>query len=279
MFDKIMDRFSGTPAAAAIDGAWTGPWNKASRFLYQFLNARLRDRSDVCFFNYGYAPLDDHRIPLQAADEPNRMYIHLYHAVAARAALLGRDVLEVSCGRGGGAKYLKQYLQPKTLCGMDRAMRAVSFCGKHHVEDGLRFVCGDAQALPFKDHSFDAVVNIEASHDYLNLDLFLGDVARVLRPGGCFLYADFRKPRHLEPWRRQIISSGLKLVEEEDITPNVIRGLELNTDHNLSLVKKLAPWALRPILLQFAGVKGSHVYKAFKTGANKYLRYMLRKPH
>ena len=51
---------------------------------------------------------------------------------------------------------------------------------------------GDAQNLPFPDESFDAVINVEASHIYPNFERFLGEVARVLRPGGHFLYADFR---------------------------------------------------------------------------------------
>jgi ubiquinone/menaquinone biosynthesis C-methylase UbiE len=56
----------------------------------------------------------------------------------------------------------------------------------------LDFVRGDAQNLHFPDQSFDAVINVEASHIYPNLERFLGEVARVLRPGGHFLYADFR---------------------------------------------------------------------------------------
>ena len=47
---------------------------------------------------------------------------------------------------------------------------------------------GDAQDLPFPDESFDAVINVEASHIYPNFERFLGEVARVLRPGGHFLY-------------------------------------------------------------------------------------------
>jgi fatty-acid O-methyltransferase len=57
---------------------------------------------------------------------------------------------------------------------------------------GLDFVQGDAQNLHFPDQSFDAVINVEGSHIYPNFERFLGEVARVLRPGGHFLYADFR---------------------------------------------------------------------------------------
>jgi ubiquinone/menaquinone biosynthesis C-methylase UbiE len=54
----------------------------------------------------------------------------------------------------------------------------------------MDFVHGDAQSLPFADESFDVVINIEASHGYPDFPRFLAEVARVLRPGGRFLYAD-----------------------------------------------------------------------------------------
>ena len=59
---------------------------------------------------------------------------------------------------------------------------------------------GDAQNLPFPDESFDAVINVEASHIYPNFERFLGEVARVLRPGGHFLYADFRNRDGIPDW-------------------------------------------------------------------------------
>ena len=49
---------------------------------------------------------------------------------------------------------------------------------------GLDFVHGDAESLPFSDGSFDAVINVEASHAYPRLTRFLEEVVRVLRPGG-----------------------------------------------------------------------------------------------
>jgi ubiquinone/menaquinone biosynthesis C-methylase UbiE len=45
-------------------------------------------------------------------------------------------------------------------------------------------VQGDAQNLPFPDQSFDAVINVEASHIYPEFERFVGEVARVLPPEG-----------------------------------------------------------------------------------------------
>ena len=134
-------------------------------------------------------------LPLAASDEPNRFCIQLYHRTATQVDLSGKRVLEVSCGHGGGASYLVRTLRPASYTGLDLNPAGVDFCRKRHKLPGLDFVQGNAEDLPFADQSFDAVINVEASHHYPRFPRFLAEVARVLRPGGHFLYADFR-------WRR-----------------------------------------------------------------------------
>lgn len=251
--------------------------DSVSRFWYRYVNTVAKDAADVCFLNYGYAPLNGERIRLDAEDEENRIYIQLYHRVASAIDLFGLDVVEISCGRGGGARYMKHYLQPRTLCAMDRAVNAITYCRKRHVEEGLHFTSGDAQVMPFADSSFDVVVNVEASHDYPRITRFFAEVHRVLRPGGHFLYADFRATEDCPAWRDQILRSGLQIVEEEDITPNVVKGLEINTDRTNMLIQRLVPRIMRPLFRQFAGARGSLIYERFDSGRSRYHRYLLRK--
>ena len=158
---------------------------------YQYLAGyRLPDWS---FMNYGFERTGalDKWLDLEAADEPDRYCIQLYHQVAAAIDLEGLDVLEVGSGRGGGASYVRRYLKPRSLTGVDFSPKAVEFCRRKHTIDGLSFVVGDAESLPFEDASFDAVINVESSHCYGSLAAFFGQVKRVLRPGGHFLHADF----------------------------------------------------------------------------------------
>lgn len=54
----------------------------------------------------------------------------------------------------------------------------------------VRFVAGDAQDLPFDDASFDAVVCTFALCGIADHRAALGEMARVLRPGGSLLLAD-----------------------------------------------------------------------------------------
>ncbi len=248
-----------------------------AKFKYWTINKLVKDRPDMSFMNYGYAPLDGKRIFLESKDEVNRLYVQLYHRVASAIDLRGLDVLEISCGRGGGATYIKQYFRPRRMCALDLAPRGIAFCNKQHASEGLCFVRGDAQALAFGDGTFDAVVNIEASHDYPDVNKFFTEVRRVLKPGGYFLYADFRWRQHGDRWRDQVARSGLTIVEEEDITANVAKGLELNTAYSKYLIRKLFPRILWPILSQLFGTKGSIMHKRFDSGKECYRRYVLRK--
>ncbi|MCH8968173.1 MAG: class I SAM-dependent methyltransferase [Planctomycetes bacterium] len=276
--DRITDRFSATAGGATAEGRSTGIWEKSSKFLYNYVNKGLQDAPQVTFLNYGYVPSEGQPIALEAHDEPNRVYIQLYHHVVSSVDLGGRDVVEVSSGRGGGARYITEYFKPKSMLGVDRCTFAVDFCTKQHARPGLRFMHGDAQALPLENDCCDALVNVEASHDYPQLERFFSEVRRVLRPGGHFMYTDFRKREHCAQWYDQIQQSGLEPVEQVDITTNVVKGLEYLTQQHVALVKQLSPFLLRPIFRQLAGVKGSYVHRSLESGKQKYIRYVLRKP-
>ena len=84
---------------------------------YPFLTRRLY-ADDVLFLNVGYEEDPPMGLPLVASDEPNRFYIQLYHRTATQADLNGAQVLEVSCGHGGGASYLVRTLRPASYTGV-----------------------------------------------------------------------------------------------------------------------------------------------------------------
>lgn len=255
-------------------------WNPVkiplSRFVYGYINHRVRGR-DLTFLNYGYAPLDESTIPLQEQDEPNRTCIQLYHVVGNAVERKFQTVMEMSCGRGGGANYLAKHLKPSLFVAVDRQASSILFCRKTYSAESLRFVCADALSTPFADNTFDAVINVEASHNYPDMDEFLSEVKRVLRPGGYLLYTDYRRRQKFDRWQRELGRSGLRIIEKEDITDNVVRALEHSNDNTRSVVRRNAPWFLRSFFRQFAGVKGSDIYKAFDARRMTYMRYVLRK--
>src|SRR5206468_12347276 len=101
---------------------------------------------------------------LEPTDEENRSCIQLYDLVARGAPVAGRDLLEVGCGRGGGADYVARKLGPRRLVAVDLSPRAVALCRRRFAGPHLAFEVGDDERLPFESASFDVVLNVESSH-------------------------------------------------------------------------------------------------------------------
>jgi SAM-dependent methyltransferase len=196
---------------------------------------------DVVFFNFGYEEDPPLALPLSEADEANRYCIQLYHQTASQVDLTGKKVLEVSCGAGGGASYIVRNLGPASYTGLDLNPASIDLCRERHRLPGLDFVQGDAQKLPFPDESFDAVVNVEASHQYPDFPRFLAEVARVLRPGGHFLYTDSRRNPVVAEWEAALADAPLRKISERDIQEEAKRGLDANTRRSQEEIGRRAP--------------------------------------
>ena len=180
----------------------------------------------------------------------------LYHHVAAQVPLRGKDVLEVSCGHGGGAAYVARTFQPRRYTALDLNPAAIRFCQEHHRREGLIFRQGDAEHLPFEDGTFDAVINVEASHCYPDFPRFLAEVARVLKPGGHFLYADFRFADGLAEWEEALASCPMQIEHMRTINAEVLRGMDRNSARSLELIGRHLPKFLHGLGRDFAGVQG-----------------------
>lgn len=267
---KLLGRLTPRRSASSL--------KRFTRGFYQVLSVADR-RANLLFMNYGYAPLEGSpaTVTLEAGEERDRYCIQLYHRVAGAIELREKEVLEVGCGRGGGAAFVMKYLRPRSLTGVDFAGRAIAFCRKRHRQPGLSFRRGDAEQLPFADGSFDVVLNVESSHCYPAVERFLAEVMRVLRPGGYLLFADIRARGYRDQLLAQLEQAGLTLLEEEQIAPNVLRALDLDSDRKLALIDREAPPLLRTSLREFAAVKGSPIYENFRTGEWEYVRLVLQK--
>lgn len=246
--------------------------------MYQFWSL-LDKEALMVYMNLGYADLDPSvpKLELSEEEETNRYCIQLYQHVAGSVDLKGRDVLEVGCGRGGGASYIMRSLTPKSMTGIDIADKAIAFCKRSHVVEGLRFLHGDAESLPFDDNSFDVVVNIESSHCYGDMERFLSEVCRVLRPKGYFLFADHRYRETIETLHQQFTASCFQVVKGERINSNVLKALECDHERKRQLIEQKVPSFLKKPFQEFAGLPGTGPYEALRTGAWEYRSFLLRK--
>ena len=251
-------------------------FKKIFRYVYPFMTRRLR-QEDVVFLNWGYEEHPPMDLPLAESDEPNRFCIQLYHRTATQIDLSGKQVLEVSCGHGGGASYFMRTLHPASYTGLDFNAAGVDFCRTRHNLPGLDFVHGDAENLPFPDQSFDAVINVEASHIYPSVERFLGEVARVLRPGGHFVYADLRNREAIPAWEAALAEAPMRLMSEKVINAEVLRGLEKNSQRSMELIQHYLPAFMRRFGREFAVVDGSWFYRDVQRGEISYRMYCFAK--
>ena len=234
-------------------------------------------KGDRLFLNFGYEEVPPMGLPLEPADEPNRLWIQLYHVTASQMDIGGKDVLEVSCGHGGGASYLVRTFHPSSYTGLDFNPEGIAFCQKRYDLPGLSFVHGDAENLPFPDASFDALVNVEASHAYSNFERFLREVARVLRPGGHFLYGDLRRNEEIKEWDEALAAFPLRLVAQRDITPGIVRALEINSPRLNEEIDRDTPAYLRFLSRELAHVAGSRSYRDMERGHDVFRTYCFTK--
>ncbi|AOS44475.1 Phthiotriol/phenolphthiotriol dimycocerosates methyltransferase [Lacunisphaera limnophila] len=253
------------------------------RLLWRWWYGRLAQRrqgADWTFMNYGFVPpAGAAALALDPSDETDRLCIQLYHRVASATNLAGKTLLEVGSGRGGGASFVARYHRPAQITGADFSAQAVALCQKRHAAVAkLSFVVGDAEHLPFPDASFDAVLNVESSHCYGHIEKFFAEAARVLRPGGWFLYTDFRAATDVPAWHAALAAqSDWEQVALEDITAAVTAALEADDARKRKLIDDFIPPAFHHLFGEFAGLVGGQMHTGFRTRQILYHRFAFRK--
>lgn len=248
-----------------------------AKVTYEILAKRI-PAEDWQFMNYGYVP-DDDEPPVSLPEGPKvqKYPMQMYHYLAAKADLRGKQVLEVGSGRGGGARYVAAAFQPAAYTGMDLAQSAVDLANRIHKLPNLKFVQGSAEAIPFPDSSVDVVLNVESCHAYGSVDKFLSEVKRVLKPGGYLLLVDFRDQANMDLLRQQLQRSGMEVLEEKDIAPNVVEAMEAEDVAKKERIRALFPAKWQNLFGEFAGVVGSRIHMNLKSGARLYHRFIVRK--
>ena len=246
------------------------------KWLYQRMSNSQKD-SDFRFMNYGFE--DEDPPLLNDEDEPNRLFIQLYHMNVRDIEIEGRRVLEIGSGRGGGASWIARNLHPEELVAIDFSGKAVNICAKwYSTQTNLKFLEGNAEDLHFEPQTFDVVYNVESSHCYANIRAFLSEVHRVLRSGGKFCWTDLRDRKTMDSLHQQFLDAGFRIDENCEITENVISALDKIDRGRRKMIRERAPPSLRKSFETFGGVPGPPIYQSLKSGRIRYFRYLLTRP-
>jgi ubiquinone/menaquinone biosynthesis C-methylase UbiE len=247
---------------------------------YEWFNQKLNELKFgryAYFLNYGYVANDN---PTWAVIVPPTSHFdvnsrRLVLEVIGDCPVDGRDILDVSSGRGSVATVLRDYFHPRSYCGIDISSEAIAFCRKYQQMESFTFVEGDAEAMAVENASFDVVINVEASHNYPNIRSFIREVHRVLRPGGWFLYTDLGTPQGFERSIRFARQLGLEMSRDVDITSNVLLSCQEIAERRLKVYHDAEE---RAMMADFLAAPGSRTGRAFEDGLLCYRLFTFRKP-
>jgi ubiquinone/menaquinone biosynthesis methyltransferase len=113
----------------------------------------------------------------------------------------GSRALDLATGTGDIAFALAA--RDARVVGLDITLRMIELAeAKRRCSDALgsrrkvAFLVGDMLALPFPSASFDLVTTGYGLRNVPNLDVAIGEIRRVLAPGGHFLSLDFNRPEN-----------------------------------------------------------------------------------
>ncbi|HKX19275.1 MAG TPA: methyltransferase domain-containing protein [bacterium] len=113
------------------------------------------------------------------------------------APTAGDRVLDVATGTGFTAFAMAE--RARSVVALDFTAGMVRQARGLRDERGLTnvtFCLGDADALPFRAGAFDLVVCRYASHHFPNVAHAIGEMVRVVRPGGRVVVEDTTAPEH-----------------------------------------------------------------------------------
>lgn len=100
----------------------------------------------------------------------------------------GDSVIDIGTGSGIVALNAAESNASVRVTGIDLSDGLLSLAGFNSAQTGMtdrvRFAIADAEALPFRDSSYDAVVSLFALLHFPHPDRALAEMYRVLKPGG-----------------------------------------------------------------------------------------------
>jgi demethylmenaquinone methyltransferase/2-methoxy-6-polyprenyl-1,4-benzoquinol methylase len=120
-----------------------------------------------------------------------------WRRVAVNLACPGQGwVLDVATGTGDIALELSRHTG--SVVGLDLCQEMLSRGRTKTEKKGLRsnvdFIVGDALALPFGDNSFDCALNGFVLRNVVDINLFLAELRRVVKPGGRVVCLELVRP-------------------------------------------------------------------------------------
>jgi SAM-dependent methyltransferase len=155
IFPTIPPAFRNSPSQCAVTMSLIRRIRRskpAQKSIYNALNWVMRKNKDLQTLNCGLVPKSGYRVGRKYGENSiSRLGLELYHPVAQEFpnTLSEKRLLEMGCG--GGAAYIADRFQPKSLVAIDFSTQSIRLCKGRYKADNLAFEIGDANDLRFKN--------------------------------------------------------------------------------------------------------------------------------
>lgn len=154
-------------------------------------------------------------------------------------------VLEVGCGRGAGAVLTLKELGPARIHAMDLDFKMIQSAMKYvsgDLRNRISLYTGDLEHLPHTDSSLDAVFCFGVLHHVPNWRGAVGEIARILKPGGTLFLEELYPSLYQNVITRHILAHPTEDRFRSGDLRDVLRsaGFELLDSIELKLVGILA---------------------------------------
>ena len=120
-------------------------------------------------------------------------------AIRELVELQPQYMLDVATGTGDFAFEALRILKPAKIIGVDISKGMLEVArqkiNKRNLQDIFEVNLGDSEKLLFEDNTFDAITVAYGVRNFEDLDKGLGDMFRVLKPGGKVVILEFSKPK------------------------------------------------------------------------------------
>lgn len=127
----------------------------------------------------------------------------------------------------------------------------------------------DAERVPVGTAVADAVVSVETSCTYPDIEAFFRDVARMVRVGGHFLYTDLLLTALVDPFVALLEQLGFEVRHRRDITANVCASRDARAERQ-KLAFGATPDSDERTMAEFVGREGSRLYDSLTDGEHQY---------
>ena len=185
-------------------------------------------------------------------------------------------MLEVSCGRGGGANFVSRTFKPQRYVGVDlepgehsAGARACRSRGSH-VRDRQRRAARSARCLVRRRHQHRSLALVRESRPVLRRSAARAQTRRLL-----LLHRRLLGRRRLHGGSHD---AGFELLERLEITSNVLHALRKDNARRTALFDAMKNRDLREEYKHWGGVVGYRAYNRFEAGQTRYFSHRLRRP-